>query len=92
MGLWGGGGCAKFLAMASHLLTRLTEKVRQAATEIHHLRKERERLLAEVALMQEESQRARRLVRDHEELLRDREGWRVRLEKILEKIDRAGVR
>jgi FtsZ-binding cell division protein ZapB len=77
--------------MASPLLTKLAEKVRLATLEIHNLRKERERLLAEVALMDEESRRARRLIREHGELVAERSKTRERLEKILAKLDQLKV-
>ncbi len=78
--------------MASPLITKLAEKVRLAAAEIHTLRKDRERLLAEVALMEEESRRARKLLREHGDLLADREKTRERLEKIIAKVDKAALR
>lgn len=77
--------------MASPLLTKLAEKVRLATLEIHNLRKERERLLAEVALMEEESRRARRLLREHGDLLAERQKTRERLEKIILKLDQLKV-
>lgn len=77
--------------MVSPLLTKLAEKVRLATVEIHNLRKERERLLAEVALMDDESRRARRLIREHGELLAERQKMRERLEKILTKLDQLKV-
>lgn len=77
--------------MSSPLLTRLAEKIRQATGEIHHLRKERERLQAELALMDEENKRARRLLREHGDLRAERDRVRTRLEKILEKLDRLKV-
>jgi FtsZ-binding cell division protein ZapB len=77
--------------MASPLLTKLAEKVRLATLEIHNLRKERERLLAEVALMDDESRRARRLIREHGDLLAERQKMRERLEKILTKLDQLKV-
>jgi seryl-tRNA synthetase len=77
--------------MASPLLTKLAEKVRLATVEIHNLRKERERLLAEVALMDDESRRARRLIREHGELLAERQKLRERLEKIMAKLDQLKV-
>lgn len=77
--------------MSSPLLTKLAEKVRLATLEIHNLRKERERLLAEVALMDEESRRARRLIREHAELTAERQKTRERLEKILAKLDQLKV-
>ncbi|MBL8023073.1 MAG: cell division protein ZapB [Elusimicrobia bacterium] len=73
--------------MPSPLLNKLADKVRLATAEIHNLRKERERLLAEVALMEEESRRARRLLREHSELVAERDKTRGRLEKILAKLD-----
>lgn len=77
--------------MASSLLTKLAEKVRLATLEIHNLRKERERLLAEVTLMDDESRRARRLIREHGDLLAERQKMRERLEKILTKLDQLKV-
>ena len=77
--------------MSSPLLTKLAEKVRLATLEIHNLRKERERLLAEVALMDEESRRARRLIREHTELVAERQKTRERIEKILAKLDQLKV-
>lgn len=77
--------------MSSPLLTKLAEKVRLATVEIHNLRKERERLLAEVALMDDESRRARRLIREHGEMLAERQKTRERLEKILSKLDQLKV-
>ena len=62
-----------------------------ATVEIHNLRKERERLLAEVALMDDESRRARRLIREHGELLAERQKMRERLEKIMAKLDQLKV-
>lgn len=77
--------------MASPLLAKLAEKVRLATLEIHNLRKERERLLAEVALMDDESRRARRLIREYGELLAERQKMRERIEKILSKLDQLKV-
>lgn len=77
--------------MPSPLLTKLAEKVRQATGEIHHLRKERERLQAELALMDEENRRARRLLREHGEMVEERDRLRSRLEKILDKLDRLKI-
>jgi hypothetical protein len=77
--------------VSSPLLTKLAEKVRLATVEIHNLRKERERLLAEVALMDDESRRARRLIREHGEMLAERQKTRERLEKILSKLDQLKV-
>jgi len=77
--------------MPSPLLTKLAEKVRQATGEIHHLRKERERLQAELALMDEENRRARRLLREHGEMVEERDRLRSRLEKIVDKLDRLKI-
>lgn len=77
--------------MPSPLLTKLGEKVRQATGEIHHLRKERERLQAELALMDEENRRARRLLREHGEMVEERDRLRSRLEKIVDKLDRLKI-
>ncbi|MBL0349559.1 MAG: cell division protein ZapB [Elusimicrobia bacterium] len=77
--------------MANALLHRLTEKVRQAVAEIHGLRKEKERLEADVALMTEENRRARRLLREHGELIEERQRLRARIEKALSKLDKLRV-
>jgi FtsZ-binding cell division protein ZapB len=77
--------------MPSPILTKLVERVRQAAAEIQDLRKERERLAAEVVLMEEENRRARRLLREHGELTAERNSLRGRLEKIIEKLDRMKI-
>lgn len=77
--------------MANALFNRLTEKVRQAVAEIHALRKEKERLEADVALMTEENRRARRLLREHGELVEERQRFRARIEKALSKLDKLRV-
>ncbi len=77
--------------MANALFNRLTEKVRQAVAEIHALRKEKERLEADVALMTEENRRARRLLREHGELVEERQRLRARIEKALSKLDKLRV-
>ena len=77
--------------MPSPLLDRLYEKVQQVTTEVSALKKERERLLAEIHLMQEENRRARKLAREHQELLAERQKLRDRLEKLLDKLDKMKV-
>jgi FtsZ-binding cell division protein ZapB len=62
--------------MAVPLLDRLQEKVQAASSELVSLRKERERLQGEVGLMQEESRRARRILREYQELLAERKNLR----------------
>ena len=73
--------------MSSASLQRLQEKIQLAAVTIANLKKERERLEAEVALMQEESRRSRKLIREHEQLLAERERMKSRLERLLKKLD-----
>jgi FtsZ-binding cell division protein ZapB len=73
--------------LSSTVLLRLNEKIQQAASVIDTLKKERERLLAEVTLMQEENRRSRKLLREHQQLLSERERLRSRLEKLLKKLD-----
>jgi chromosome segregation ATPase len=68
-------------------IQRLSEKIQLAASTISTLRKERERLEAEVSLMQEESRRARKLLKDHQKLLADRERMKTRLERLLKKLN-----
>jgi FtsZ-binding cell division protein ZapB len=77
--------------VANALFNRLAEKVRQAVAEIHDLRKEKERLEAELALMTEENRRARRLLREHGELIEERQKLRARVEKALSKLDKLRV-
>lgn len=74
--------------MANALLNRLSDKVRLALAEIHALRKDKERLEAELTLMGEENRRARRLIREHEELTAERERLRARVEKVVDKMNR----
>ncbi len=73
--------------MTAPLLDRLQEKVLQAASELTAVKKERDRLLAEVQLMQEESRRARKLLRQHGELLEERKKTQAKLERLLEKLN-----
>lgn len=76
-----------FGSMTAPLLDRLQEKVLQAASELTAVKKERDRLLAEVQLMQEESRRARKLLRQHGELLEERKKTQAKLERLLEKLN-----
>ncbi len=73
--------------MTAPLLDRLQEKVLQAASELVSVKKERDRLLAEVQLMQEESRRARKLLRQYGELLEERKRTQAKLERLLEKLN-----
>lgn len=77
--------------MPSPLVNQLSEKVRLAAAEIQNLHKDKERLAAELALMQEENRRARRLFREHEVLIGERNKIRTRLEKLMARLEKAGV-
>lgn len=77
--------------MGSPLLNRLSDRVQQAASTITALKKERERLLAEINLIQEESRRSRRLIREHQELLAERGRLKLKLERLLEKLDKLKV-
>ena len=86
------GNCANFTGtMPASLLTELHDKVRRAASEIVSLRKERERLAAEVSLMEEENKRARRLIREHQDLMGEREKMKDRLEQLMRKLDQLRV-
>jgi FtsZ-binding cell division protein ZapB len=69
------------------LLDQLQEKMQEVLTRVLWLKKERERLLAEVSLMQEENRRARRLSREHRDLVAERNVLHERLEKLLDKLD-----
>jgi hypothetical protein len=48
-------------------------------------------LEAELALMTEENRRARRLLREHGELIEERQKLRARVEKALSKLDKLRV-
>lgn len=77
--------------MATSLLEQLQQKITLAASEIVSLRKESKRLSTEVELMQEENRRSRRVIRDYDELVKEREALKAKLEKILEKIDKLRI-
>lgn len=74
--------------MAPSLLDRLQTKVEQVSSELTSAKKERKRLEAEVELMQEENRRARRLLREHEELVKERTVLKTKLQKLWEKLDK----
>lgn len=68
-------------------LNRLQEKVGLAVATIASLRKEKERLEAEVSMMQDESRRARKLLREHQQLLSERGKLKTRLERLMKKLE-----
>lgn len=74
--------------MGVAVIAKLAEKVRLVVVELHGLRKENERLATELALVQEENRRARRLIREHEELKAEKARLRGRLEKVFSKLDK----
>ena len=73
--------------MPSAVLQHLHERIRVAAAAVAALKKEREKLEAEVAMMQEESRRSRQVLREHRELLAERERLKGRLERLFKKLD-----
>ena len=77
--------------MVTTPLDRLHEKVQQASAELTSLKKDRDKLLAEVDLMREENRRARRVLREHQELLTERTKVQQKLEQLMEKFDRLKV-
>jgi FtsZ-binding cell division protein ZapB len=77
--------------MGSPILDRLHEKVQQVSAELTSVRKDHERLTAEADLMREESRRARRVLREHEEMLKERAELQERLEVLLEKLDKLKI-
>jgi hypothetical protein len=77
--------------MSESLLTRLQERVKQAAVELVSVKKERTRLAAELDLIRSENKRARRVLREHSELIQDREKLKERLQKLLENLDKLKV-
>lgn len=77
--------------MTHPLLTRLQEKVSQAAHEVSSLRKERERLGAELELMREENRKARRVLREHNELITERKKLKEKLNIIIQKFNKSMV-
>lgn len=73
--------------MSSASINRLQEKVGLAVATIASLRKEKERLEAEVSMMQDESRRARKLLREHQQLLSERGKLKTRLERLMKKLE-----
>ncbi len=76
---------------SSPVVNRLADRVRQAVTVVHDLRKEKERLTSELALMTEENRRARRLLQEHEDLVAERQRLRERLEKVVQKLGKLKI-
>lgn len=72
--------------MPSTPLQRLNEKIQLAAGSLANLKKEKERLEAEVSLMKEENRRARKLLREHQQLLSERMRMKTRLERLIKKL------
>jgi len=77
--------------MVKSTLERLHEKVTEAAAQLQSSKKERERLAAEVKLMQDESRRARKVLRQYDELLKERKKVQEKLEQLLEKLDQLKI-
>lgn len=77
--------------MGKAVLDRLEERVREAASQLQSSKKERERLMAEVKLMQDESRRARKVLRQYDELLKERKKVQEKLEGLLEKLDQLKI-
>lgn len=77
--------------MGKAVLDRLEERVKDAAAQLQTAKKERERLQAEVKLMQDESRRARKVLRQYDELLKERKKVQEKLEGLLEKLDQLKI-
>jgi regulator of replication initiation timing len=77
--------------MARSLLVQLSQKVHQASSELVSLKKERERLLAELDLIREENRKSRRILREYGELIQERSKIKEKLSVLLEKLDRLKV-
>ncbi len=77
--------------MSALLLNRLNEKIIKAVGEISHLRKERERLLAEIDLMRDENRRARRTSGEYRALVDERNKMIMKLERLLGKLEKLKV-
>lgn len=73
------------------LIQRLQEKVQAAVLEISSTRKDRDRLAAELELIRAENRRARRVLREHAELVDERHKIKEKLEGLNEKLSQLGV-
>jgi len=76
--------------MAS-VLDTLSHKINQAAHELASLRKDRDRLTAELELMRGENRRARKVLREHGELVVERKRVQEILARIIDKLNQARI-
>jgi FtsZ-binding cell division protein ZapB len=72
--------------MSTPILLKLQEKIQAAAITIDALKKERDRLEAQVGMMREESLRSRKIISAHRRLLSERDRMRMRMESLLKKL------
>jgi hypothetical protein len=72
-------------------LEELKLKVEEAVRQLKRFKEERRNLLAELEILREENERARRLVRENEALRRVQLRFKTRLERIASKISQMDV-
>ncbi len=72
-------------------LEQLRLKVEEAAKQLRRLKEERRNLLAELEIIRQENEQARRLIRENEALRKVQLKFRTRLERIANKISQGGV-
>ena len=72
-------------------LEELKLKVEEAVRQLKRYKEERGNLLAELEILREENERARRLVRENEALRRVQLRFKTRLERIARKISQMDV-
>jgi hypothetical protein len=77
--------------MPSSLLAPLQDKIHLAAAQLVALKKERDTLAAELALIREENRRARKILREHAELCSERDKIKAKLEVLSKKLHQLKV-
>ncbi len=77
--------------MANPSLTKLYSKVQKVLLEINSLKKDRQKLLAELELVHEESRKSRRVLRNYEDLIKERSTLKQKIEQLVQKLDKLSV-
>jgi hypothetical protein len=77
--------------MPSSLLAPLQDKIQLATAQLVALKKERDTLAAELALIREENRRARKILREHAELCSERDKIKVKLEVLSKKLHQLNI-
>ena len=77
--------------MPAVTISRLSQRVQQACAELVSMRKEKERLNAELELIRVENRRARRVLREYGDLLDERKKTKEKLELLLQKLNQLHV-